>query len=113
LRIDLSILRLGAICGPINSNEENCMTKKTIIRLAVALAATVTSCGGYLLAGSRAPQEQTGRCSVVIPNGWGEYVGAGSYGLEFKDEAGTIRFVKQFPCGLEGAPVVSLEVRRK
>jgi hypothetical protein len=62
--------------------------------------------------GSPAEQEQNARCKVVVPKDWGEYIGAGSYGLEFKDDAGTIRFVKQFPCGLEGAPNVSLEVHR-
>jgi len=63
--------------------------------------------------GSTSEQEQAARCAITVPNGWGEYIGASSYGLEFKDDAGTIRFVKQFPCGLEGAPNVSLEIHRK
>ena len=62
---------------------------------------------------SRVEQEQSARCAISIPKDWGEYIGAGSYGLEFKDDAGTIRFVKQFPCSLEGAPNVSLEIHRK
>jgi hypothetical protein len=90
------------------------MTNKSIISLAVILtAATATICVGRLLASPRLPQDQTARCAVVVPKAWGDYIGAGSYGLEFKDESGTIRFVKQFPCGLEGAPTVSLEVHRK
>jgi hypothetical protein len=90
------------------------MTNKSIISLAVILAAaTATICVGRLLASPRPPQDQTARCAVVVPKGWGDYIGAGSYGLEFKDESGTIRFVKQFPCGLDGAPTVSLEVHRK
>lgn len=63
--------------------------------------------------GAHFEQEQAARCHIAVPKDWGEYIGAGSYGLEFKDEAGTIRFVKQFPCGLEGAPNVSLEIHRK
>ena len=89
------------------------MTNKKIMTLAVILpAATATICAARLL-GPRPPQDQTARCAVVVPKDWGEYIGAGSYGLEFKDESGTIRFVKQFPCGLPGAPIVSLEVQRK
>lgn len=30
-----------------------------------------------------------------------------------EDDAGTLRFMNQMPCGLEGAPIVSLEVHRK
>ncbi|HXT75472.1 MAG TPA: hypothetical protein VN780_04225 [Candidatus Eisenbacteria bacterium] len=90
------------------------MANKSIIRLALILAAaTATICVGRLLASPRTPQDQSARCAVVVPKGWGDYIGAGSYGLEFKDESGTIRFVKQFPCGLDGAPTISLEVHRK
>ena len=90
------------------------MTKKMIVTLAVALPAVAGSiCAARLLGNPRPPQDQTARCAVVAPKEWGEYIGAGSYGLEFKDESGTIRFVKQFPCGLPGAPIVSLEVHRK
>ncbi len=63
--------------------------------------------------GSTLEQEQAARCAITVPKDWGEYIGAGSYGLEFRDDAGTIHFVKQFPCGLEGAPNVSLEIHRK
>jgi len=90
------------------------MKNKRIIGLASTLAAGVVSfCAGRLLGSPRPQLEQTARCTVIAPREWGEYVGAGSYGLEFKDDKGTIRFVKQFPCGLEGAPNVSLEVQRK
>jgi hypothetical protein len=90
------------------------MTNKKIIGVVGALGAAAASIGVARLPGSPFPaQENTARCGVVVPKEWGEYIGAGSYGLEFKDEAGTIRFVKQFPCGLDGAPSVSLEVHRK
>jgi hypothetical protein len=90
------------------------MSKKTILSLAVILPMVAgTICVAGLLGSSRPAQDQSARCAVVVPKDWGEYIGAGSYGLEFKDESGTIRFVKQFPCGLPGAPVVSLEVHRK
>jgi hypothetical protein len=90
------------------------MCKKTILTLAAILPlAAGTICAARLLGSPRPPQDQSARCAVVVPKDWGEYIGAGSYGLEFKDESGTIRFVKQFPCGLPGAPVISLEVQRK
>jgi len=90
------------------------MSDKRLIGLTAVLVTGFGSfCAGRLLGGPRPEQEQTARCAVVVPKEWGEYAGAGSYGLEFKDDRGTIRFVKQFPCGLEGAPNVSLEVHRK
>ena len=90
------------------------MSKKTKVLLAVILPAAAGTIGAALLLGSpRPPQDQSARCAVVVPKDWGKYIGAGSYGLEFEDESGTIRFVKHFPCGLPGAPVISLEVQRK
>ena len=61
------------------------------------------------------PQEQNfGRCIVTIPAEWGTYKGdAQGYGLVFEDSAGTLRFVKQLPCGLQGTPNVLVEVHRK
>jgi hypothetical protein len=54
------------------------------------------------------------RCVVNIPPHWGTFRGvAQGYGLVFEDEEGTLRFTSQMPCGLEGAPNVSLEIRRK
>jgi hypothetical protein len=82
--------------------------------MAAALAAGIASFSAGRLLGNPRPQvEQSARCTVLVPREWGEYIGAGSYGLEFKDEAGTIRFVKQFPCGVEGPPNISLEIHRK
>jgi len=63
--------------------------------------------------GAAAPQEQNGRCMIAVPQEWGEYVDSGSYGVVFRDSNGTLRFVNRFPCGLEGAPNVALEIRRK
>jgi hypothetical protein len=108
------ILRIREVRESITPNEENWMTKKSIVVLAVILpVATATICAARLLGSARAAQDQSARCAVVVPQDWGDYIGAGSYGLEFKDQSGTIRFVKQFPCGLPGAPLVSLEVHRK
>jgi hypothetical protein len=44
---------------------------------------------------------------------WGEYVGASSYGVAFKDSAGTLRFVAHFPCDLNNRPIVALAIERK
>ena len=90
------------------------MRNKRMIGLTAILAAGVVSFCAARLFGSPRPQlAQTARCTVVVPQEWGEYIGAGSYGLEFKDDRGTIRFVKQFSCGLEAVPNVNLEIHRK
>ena len=58
-------------------------------------------------------QDMTGRCVINAPQDWGKYLDSGSYGVVFEDTNGTLRFVNRFPCGLEGAPTVALEIRRK
>ena len=53
------------------------------------------------------------RCKVSVPQSWGEFVGiSDSYGLAFRDSSGTLRFVRQLPCGLESTPQVAVEVQR-
>jgi hypothetical protein len=71
--------------------------------------------GGYFLGVRATPAGAQGmaRCKVSVPQAWGEYVGTSdSYGLTFKDSSGTLRFIRQLPCGLEGAPSTALEVQR-
>lgn len=59
------------------------------------------------------PQDSASRCIANVPLDWGEYVDSSTNGVAFRDSNGTLRFVKNFPCGLEGAPNVALEIRRK
>ncbi len=59
-------------------------------------------------------QSYSSRCIANIPREWGTFKGvSNSYGIGFEDSSGTLRFVNQFPCGLEQAPNVSLELRRQ
>lgn len=80
---------------------------------------TLLLIGASLLAGrtqgrpAAAQQDMTGRCLINAPQDWGKYLDSGSYGVVFEDTNGTLRFVNRFPCGLEGAPTVALEIRRK
>ena len=60
-----------------------------------------------------APQNLSARCTINVPAEWGDYVGSGAYGLAFRDSSGTLRIINKFPCGLDGAPHVALEVHRK
>ncbi|HEY1801560.1 MAG TPA: hypothetical protein VGG46_11560 [Terriglobales bacterium] len=76
--------------------------------------------GGYLLLifghSLAEPQNTTltaARCQIVVPASWGEFVGGSNYGLAFRDDQGTIRLMNQMPCGLEGKPNVSLEIKRQ
>ena len=91
------------------------MRNKKILGIAVITAVAILCVAVLRTSGSSISKqvEPAARCAITVPSSWGEYIGAGSYGLEFKDDTGTIRFVKQFPCGLEGAPNVSLEIHRK
>jgi formate hydrogenlyase transcriptional activator len=53
------------------------------------------------------------RCEVSVPQSWGELVGTSDgCGLTFKDSSGTLRFVRQLPCGLDSTPSVAVEVQR-
>jgi len=64
-------------------------------------------------ASSPVAQDSSSRCIASVPLDWGEYVDSSTNGVAFRDSSGTLRFVKNFPCGLEGAPNVALEIRRK
>jgi hypothetical protein len=56
----------------------------------------------------------TGRpCSTFIPKEWGEFRGASTYGMEFEDSDGTIRFVKNPPCDPSFNVRADLEIHRK
>lgn len=86
--------------------------KKTFLFAAVGLVAI----GGCLLGANdtSASAQAMARCKVSVPQSWGEFVGVSdSYGLAFKDSSGTLRFVRQLPCGLESTPSVAVEVERK
>ena len=86
--------------------------KKTFLFVAVGLIAI----GGCFLGANDTPAsaQAMARCKVSVPESWGEFVGASdSYGLAFKDSSGTLRFVRQLPCGLESTPSVAVEVGRK
>jgi hypothetical protein len=86
------------------------MKKKPLLVL-VGLVAI----GSYLLGTRATPAsaQATARCKVSIPQSWGEFMGSSdSFGLVFKDSSGSLRFVRQLPCGLEGTPTVAVEVQR-
>lgn len=58
-------------------------------------------------------QSSSSRCVANVPRDWGNFKGVSqAYGIGFEDSSGTLRFMNQFPCGLDHAPIVSLEIRR-
>jgi hypothetical protein len=88
--------------------------KKRILWTAIALVIAAASfMGGRAQGKPAAAQEQLSRCAIVIPHEWGDYVGASSYGVAFRDSNDTMRFINQFPCGQDGPPIVGLEIRRR
>jgi len=71
-----------------------------------------------IIAGQRAGRAQSepalkAQCRIKVPLDWGEFVGASSYGLGFRDNQGTIRFVSQMSCNLDGPPNISLQIKRQ
>ena len=50
-------------------------------------------------------------CTTYVPTSWGEYMGSSEhYGIVFKDNAGTLRFLTNIPC--ETTPQIALQVKR-
>ena len=50
-------------------------------------------------------------CTTYVPTSWGEYMGSSEhYGIVFKDNAGTLRFLTNIPC--ETTPQIALQVQR-
>jgi hypothetical protein len=85
--------------------------KKTSLVVVTGLIAI----GSYFLGARATPAsaEAMARCKVTVPQSWGDFIGTSeSFGMAFKDSSGTLRFVRQLPCGLEGTPSVALEVQR-
>ena len=85
------------------------------LRRSILLAAFVLVTTVWLRPATSPQQQNTfGRCIATIPSDWGTYKGyAQGFGLVFEDSSGTLRFIKQLPCGLEGTPAVLVEIHRK
>ena len=88
------------------------MNKMTLLGLLLLSGLTIAFVG-KARSSPLAPMSTNAHCVVSVPREWGEFVGAGRYGVSFKDESGTLRFVTQLPCGLDVTPHVALEIRRK
>ncbi len=99
--------------GWITNVSARCYMKKNCVWFGVVILALLL--GGRLNSAVDV-QAQTGssRCIANVPASWGTFKGVSqSYGIGFEDSSGTLRFVNQFPCGFDQAPIVSLEVRRQ
>lgn len=87
-------------------------------RIAVAVPLVLLSAiGGYQVK-AHAQQDFPPPCSIVIPAEWGKFRGnANGTGLVFEDRNGTLRFIAQLPCTLDGTPNgpprVIAEIRRR
>jgi hypothetical protein len=87
---------------------------KTMRRLLIALVVMLGVSNWFFARRTSAkPQIVYGQaqCTTYVPASWGEYVGSSEhYGIAFKDNAGTLRFVTNVPC--EAVPQVALQVKR-
>ena len=86
------------------------VTGRVLILIVVLLAAS-----NWFFARKATAKAQVGygqpACTTYVPASWGEYVGASEhYGIVFKDNAGTLRFLTNIPC--ETVPQVALAVKR-
>ena len=89
------------------------MSKTTGRMFVVVIALLLVSNWFYARKAKASPQSGFPQpaCRTYVPISWGEYVGAAKdYGIVFKDNSGTLRFVNSVPC--EAIPLVSLEIRR-
>jgi hypothetical protein len=89
------------------------MSKAKVRLLAFVVVALAISNWFYAHRAAAKPQSALlqATCSIDVPTSWGEYVGSSAqYGLAFKDDAGTLRFVANVPC--TGVPQVALQVNR-
>jgi hypothetical protein len=85
-------------------------------RFAIVVLGLLATSGYFIGArptSASAQSQPMARCQISVPQAWGDYVGSSeTYGLTFKDSSGTLRFVRQLPCGFESTPTISVEVRR-
>ncbi len=87
---------------------------KTMGRVLIAvIAVLLVSNWFYARKAKASPQIAYGQaaCKSYAPVSWGEYVGSSKdYGIVFRDNAGTLRFITNVTC--ETTPQVALEIRR-
>ena len=89
---------------------------KTMGRVLLAvIAALLVSNWFYVRKAKANPQPQIAygqpACRSYVPISWGEYLGSSKdYGIAFRDNSGTLRFITNVAC--ETTPQVALEIRR-
>jgi len=88
------------------------ITGRILLAVIVALMASNWIYARRATANAR-PQIAYGQpaCKSYAPISWGEYVGSSKdYGVVFRDNAGTLRFITNVAC--ETTPQIALEIRR-
>jgi len=84
----------------------------------IRIVLVVVIASGFKVYGSKTvearpqlPQFGDSACYATVPKSWGQFRGGSAQsGLAFEDNAGTLRFLTNIPCG--GTPIVALEIRR-
>jgi hypothetical protein len=84
----------------------------TLLLLVLVISVAFFSIG-HSYSAAQQPIANSARCLVNVPSDWGDYIGASQYGMVFKDDQGTLRFITRVPCGHEGPPNIAVEIRRK
>lgn len=98
-------------------HQEDELMRRAITAAVIFIVLVVVIVSGFRIYGSRTvearPQPQFGdsACYAAVPKSWGQFRGGSAQsGLAFEDNAGTLRFLTNIPCG--GTPIVALEIRR-
>lgn len=84
-------------------------------RLLIAVIVSLLASNWFLARKATAKSQIVGygqpACTTYVPTSWGEYTGSSEhYGIVFKDNAGTLRFLTNIPC--ETTPQIALQVKR-
>ena len=102
------------VCTNLRQNTREDFMGKTMGRALLALIAALLVWNWFGVGRAKAnPQIAYGQsaCRSYAPTSWGEYLGSSKdYGVVFKDNAGTLRFITNVAC--ETTPQVALEIRR-
>jgi len=84
---------------------------RIMIRLLILIVLALAGSNWFLARKVTAKPQTQSTCAIDVPSNWGDYMGSSEhYGLVFKDDAGTLRFVTNVPCS--GVPQVALQVNR-
>jgi hypothetical protein len=109
-----SVLEIGGLIELLVQERTGRMN--SAFRMAIAILSLVAMATQQPMATEQKDTLQP-TCVLTVPSRWGEFKGASrDFGLAFQDSDGTLRFIRDLACEVQGfhrLPPTYLEVRRK